>query len=108
MTTSQDPLRTLIQDWAEQDTLKQTTPLTPSLLRCKSRLAQEDARGARLRRLRYILLIPPTILALWLVSDLGNSSALLQNLLALNSSTLGSILTLFAIGALIGPAMASD
>lgn len=108
MTSSRDPLRTLILDWAEQETQSQITPLTSALLRCKARLAEEDARRARLRRLQFLLLVPPALLALWLCAGLGSASQLLQSLLALSTSTLGSILAIFGLGALVAPALTTD
>jgi len=109
MTTSPDPLRTLLQDWAEQEAQGQITPLTPALLCCKARLAREDARRARLLRLRALLLVPPALLVgLGVVSGFGHAGIVIQAILTLNPPALSTLLTYAVLLSLAGPVLAID
>ena len=59
-----DPLTAPLCDWAEDETARQTTPLTPTLLRAKHLMALEDARRRRAHRLQAVCLALPVLFAL--------------------------------------------
>lgn len=101
-----ESLRTLLQDWADHEARDQCTPLTPALLRCKLRLAQEDARRARLRRFQMALLVLPVLLGAAL--GVGQLSGLLHVMALLSPSAVGSLLAMVGLGALVAPTLAAE